>query len=94
MANQRIPVKEVLARLKKIEGQARGLQGMIEGGAPCPDILTQVAAVTAAVKRVGALIMEGYLEECLEKTPEKLTAGERDRLKEFHQAFSRYLHHS
>ena len=44
--------KDVLLRLKKIGGQVRGLQKMVEGEVPCPDILTQVAAVTSAVKKV------------------------------------------
>ncbi len=42
--------KEVLLRLKRIEGQVRGLQRMVEEETPCADILTQVSAVTAAMK--------------------------------------------
>lgn len=84
------PKKEVLMRLKRIEGQIRGLQRMVEEDVPCPDILTQVAAVTAAIKKVGAVIVQTYMTECLEKTEE---AGSRraDRLKDFHKAISRYI---
>ena len=49
--------KDVMMRLKRIEGQIRGLQGMVEKQVPCPDILTQVAAATAAIKKVGTAII-------------------------------------
>ena len=53
--------KDVLLRLRRIEGQIRGLQRMVEKGIPCPDILAQVAAVTAAVKKVGTVIVQTYM---------------------------------
>ena len=43
-------------RLRRIEGQVRGIQQMVENGVPCADILTQVAAATAAMKKSG----QGY----------------------------------
>ena len=61
------PRKDVLMRLRRIEGQVRGVEKMVEDGAPCSDILTQVAAVTSAVKKVGLVMVQGYLEECMEK---------------------------
>jgi len=60
--------KEVLARLRRIEGQIRGIQRMVEEEMPCLDILTQVAAVTSAIKRVGTFIVHTYMKECMEKT--------------------------
>ena len=60
--------KAVLMRLRRIEGQIRGLQRMVEEGAPCSEILTQVAAVTSATKKVSMAIVQGYMEECLAKT--------------------------
>lgn len=83
--------KEVLLRLKRIEGQVRGLQRMIEEGVPCSDILTQVAAVTAAIKRVGTVIVQSYMEECLEKTHKGRSVKHGETLKDFHKAVSRYI---
>jgi DNA-binding FrmR family transcriptional regulator len=83
--------KDVLMRLKRIEGQIRGLQRMIEEGVPCADILTQVAAVTAATKKVGMVMVETYMEECLERTENKGGAKRLSALKDFKQAMSRYI---
>ncbi|MBP9011894.1 MAG: metal-sensitive transcriptional regulator, partial [Syntrophaceae bacterium] len=49
--------KRVLNRLKRIEGQIRGLEKMVEKEAPCADILTQLYAATAAMKKTGAAII-------------------------------------
>jgi DNA-binding FrmR family transcriptional regulator len=55
----------VLSRLKKIEGQIRGLQGMVSEEKNCEDILTQVRAAQSALKAVSALILKNYLMKCL-----------------------------
>ncbi len=82
--------KEILLRLKRIEGQVRGLAGMIERKAPCLDVLTQVGAVTAAMKKVGAFVLQAYLEECL--AGESSAKGEtKENLREFQRAVSRYI---
>jgi CsoR family transcriptional regulator, copper-sensing transcriptional repressor len=53
------------ARLKKIEGQVRGLQRMVDEGRYCPDILTQIASVHAALRGVGKLLMRNHLQHCV-----------------------------
>jgi DNA-binding FrmR family transcriptional regulator len=83
--------KEILLRLKRIEGQIRGLQRMVEEEIPCPDILTQVAAATAAIKKVGTVIIQTYMEECLEKTLKEPRVKREWTLKEFQKAISRYI---
>ncbi len=45
-----------MRRLRRIEGQVRGLEGMIERAEPCPSILTQVAAVEGAVKQIARIV--------------------------------------
>ncbi len=55
----------ILARLKKIEGQVRGLQRMVEEDRYCVDILNQVAAVEAALNRVGLMLLEGHVKGCM-----------------------------
>ncbi|MDR7071262.1 metal-sensing transcriptional repressor [Fictibacillus barbaricus] len=52
-------------RLKKIEGQIRGLQKMIEEDRYCIDILVQISAVNAGLKRVGFQLMEQHTKHCL-----------------------------
>jgi DNA-binding FrmR family transcriptional regulator len=83
--------KEILLRLRRIEGQLRGLQRMVEGGIPCADILTQVAAVTAAIKKVGMVVVKTYMEECLDKTRKHPGAKREEALKDFQKAVSRYI---
>jgi DNA-binding FrmR family transcriptional regulator len=83
--------REVLLRLRRIEGQLRGIQGMVEEGVSCPDILTQVAAVTAAIKKVGAVIVQTYMEECLEKTQKGPGIKQGETLRDFQKAVSRYI---
>lgn len=55
----------ILERLRKIEGQVRGLQRMVEEDRYCVDILTQVAAVRAALDKVGLMLLEGHTRGCV-----------------------------
>ncbi|MFB3884006.1 MAG: metal-sensitive transcriptional regulator [Thermodesulfobacteriota bacterium] len=90
MVNEK-PKKEVLLRLKRIEGQIRGIQRMVEEEIPCPEILTQVAAATAAIKKVGTAIVQEYMEECLEKTQKGSGIRQGENLRDFRKAVSRYI---
>lgn len=56
---------DIQKRLRRIEGQVRGIQKMIDEEKTCTDIITQVAAVRAAVNRVGGLILEKYSMNCI-----------------------------
>lgn len=85
------PRKEVLMRLRRIGGQVRGLEKMVAAGAPCPEVLTQVAAVTAAVKKAGQVMVQGYLQECLEQARKQKGKGPGEPLKELQQAIARYI---
>lgn len=67
MDEQKIETKEdMLKRLRRIEGQVKGIQKMIEEDKYCVDILTQVAAVRAAINKVGSLILEKHSMTCIE----------------------------
>jgi len=83
--------KEVLLRLRRIEGQIRGLQRMVEGAVPCADVLTQVAAATAAMKKVGTVVVKAYMEECLDETQKRLGAKRENALRDFQKAVSQYI---
>ena len=72
MAGYEMHKDDYLARLKRIEGQVRGLQGMLERleAEPgcddlCEGVLTQILAVRAAVEQVGVLIMELHMRRCV-----------------------------
>ncbi|MBI4545915.1 MAG: metal-sensitive transcriptional regulator [Gemmatimonadetes bacterium] len=56
---------QALARLKRIEGQVRGLQRMVAEGRYCADVLTQVSSVHEALRGVGKLLMRNHLEHCV-----------------------------
>jgi DNA-binding FrmR family transcriptional regulator len=56
--------QNILSRLRKIEGQVRGLQGMVSGGKECEQILTQLRAAQSALKSVGTLLVKSYLMKC------------------------------
>jgi DNA-binding FrmR family transcriptional regulator len=59
--------KDVMARMKRIEGQVRGIQRMIEEGKECEDILVQVRAVRSALRSATTQIMRRYLLRCNEQ---------------------------
>lgn len=59
---------EAITRLRRIEGQIRGLQRMLEEGQDCEAILTQLMAARAALDKAGLFIVERHLDECLRGT--------------------------
>jgi len=56
---------KIQTRLKKIEGQVRGVQKMLDNGSSCSDVLIQIAAIKSAVNKVGTLVFENHAQECL-----------------------------
>ncbi len=59
--------KKVIRRLRRIEGQIRGLQRMIEEGGYCEDVLIQLSAVKSAIESLSVAVMESYLKHCFVK---------------------------
>lgn len=55
----------VLGRLKRIEGQVRGMVRMVEEGKTCEDILVQIGAAKAALHKTGQTILEAHLHHCI-----------------------------
>ena len=64
-----------LKRLKRLEGQVRGIARMVEEDRYCVDVLTQIAAVRAALKGVEKLVIDDHAAHCIE---DALTSGDRD----------------
>ncbi|MGN0557269.1 MAG: metal-sensing transcriptional repressor [Acutalibacteraceae bacterium] len=57
--------KTLINRLKRIEGQIRGIRGMVERDAYCTDILTQSAAVSAALAAFSRKLLETHIKTCV-----------------------------
>ncbi|MDD3364808.1 MAG: metal-sensitive transcriptional regulator [Syntrophomonas sp.] len=62
------PRKSVISRLRRIEGQVRGVQRMIEEEADCGEILNQIAAIKSAVNHAGIVIFENHARQCINKS--------------------------
>lgn len=74
----------LLRRLKRIEGQVRGLQKMIEDERYCIDVLTQVAATTAALDGVALGVLEDHVRHCVRE-------GGDEKVDELMAALSRFV---
>ena len=59
--------RALMTRLKRIEGQVRGLQGMVERNAYCPDILIQVSAVTNALNSFSKELLSSHIRGCVKR---------------------------
>jgi DNA-binding FrmR family transcriptional regulator len=56
---------KILARLRRIEGQVRGVQGMVERDQYCIDVLTQLSSIIAAARATGLLVLEDHIRGCV-----------------------------
>jgi len=65
----------LLKRLRRIEGQVRGVEKMIVDGRDCESLVTQLAAVRSAVESVGALVLNNYMKLCFRKDTEAESAS-------------------
>ena len=57
--------KDLMNRLKRIEGQVRGVEGMLENNAYCMDILMQVSAITSALNSFNKALMSNHMRTCV-----------------------------
>ena len=81
--------KNLLLRLRRIEGQVRGLQKMVDEDQYCIDILTQISSVMAATKKVGLIILDDHIHGCV-KDAVKQEGGE-DSIDELITALERFM---
>lgn len=77
-------------RLKRIEGQVRGLQRMVDEEAYCVDLLTQISSSVSALEKVGSLLLKDHVEHCVRRSIED---GDRadERIEELTAAVERFL---
>lgn len=74
--------KAVIRRLRRIEGQIKGIEKMVEEDQFCGDILTQVSAARSALNSAGGLILENYIKVCIRAYIEKNGDQDLDKLVE------------
>lgn len=73
--------KSILNRLKRTEGQLRGIQKMIEAEQDCSDVITQLSAVRSSVDRIMGIIVAENLKNCLEH-PDKDAANQEEKIQQ------------
>lgn len=78
----------LISRLNRIEGQVRGIKGMIENDKYCDDVLNQIASVQSALNSVGKLLLEHHMKSCV---IERLQAGDTEVLSELMTTMNRLI---
>lgn len=71
--------KNLVTRLNRIEGQVRGIKGLIEKDTYCDDVITQISATQAALNSVAKILLEGHMKNCV---AERIQDGDMDVLDE------------
>lgn len=77
---------DVVTRLRRIEGQVRGIEAMVSARAPYTEVLTQIAAVRAALHAAGMALIDSLVYECLE-----VDDPDRDDARELATALRRFV---
>jgi DNA-binding FrmR family transcriptional regulator len=72
--------EQLLARLRRIEGQVRGIERMVEEDRYCIDVLTQISAAQAALEKVALGLLDGHARECVLPADGQLQADRTDEL--------------
>ncbi len=82
---------DYLKRLRRIEGQVRGLQAMIERDEYCIDVLTQISSVTKALQSVGLGLLDEHIRHCVREAAEESEAAGDEKVDEAVAAVARLL---
>ncbi len=78
-------------RLKRIEGQVRGIQRMVDEEAYCVDILTQIGSVVSASEKVATILLKDHVEHCVRESIEKGGLEAAEKIEELTAAVERFL---
>jgi DNA-binding FrmR family transcriptional regulator len=77
-------------RLRRIEGQVRGVQRMVEEEAYCVEVLTQIGSVVSALEKVGTILLKDHVEHCVRESIEKGQDAD-EKIEELTTAVERFL---
>ena len=75
MAEENISQEVLINRLRRIEGQVRGIQRMIESGRDCESVITQLTGARSAIDSVGALVLNNYMRFCFREAEQEDAEG-------------------
>ncbi len=81
-------LRDLMNRLKRIEGQVRGLQRMLDEGAYCPEILTQAAAANSAINSFCRVLLANHLRTCVTRD---IRAGREDAVDELMETLRKLM---
>ena len=82
--------EKIQNRLRRIEGQVRGVQRMVDEEVYCVDILTQLGSIVSASEKVALLLLKDHVEHCVRESIEKGEAGD-EKIEELTSAVERFL---
>ena len=82
--------EKIHKRLRRIEGQVRGLQRMVDEEAYCVDVLTQISSIVSAAEKVGLLLLKDHVEHCVRDSIEKGNDAD-EKIEELTAAVERFL---
>ena len=80
--------KDLMNRLKRIEGQVKGVQRMLEENAYCPDIMVQVAAINRALNSFNKVLLAEHLKTCV---VDDIKAGREDTIEELTETLKKVM---
>ena len=83
--------EKLQTRLRRIEGQVRGIQRMVEEEAYCVDILTQIGSVVSASEKVATILLKDHVEHCVRESIEKGGLEADEKTEELTAAVERFL---
>ncbi len=91
MAGYSASKEDLIKRLKRAEGQVRGIQRMVEDDVYCIDILTQVSAATKALETVALSLLDDHLNHCVAEATSQGGAVAEDKIREASAAIARLV---
>ena len=83
--------EDYLKRLRRIEGQVRGISRMVEEDVYCIDVLTQISAANSALKSVALLLLDDHLNHCVKQATQEGGAVSDEKLTEVSAAITRLV---
>ena len=82
--------EKIQNRLRRIEGQVRGVQRMVDEEAYCVDVLTQISSIVSALEKAGAIFLKDHVEHCVRESIEKGEDAD-EKIEELTAAVERFL---
>ena len=82
--------EKIQNRLRRIEGQVRGLQRMVDEEAYCVDVLTQISSIVSAMEKVGTMLLKDHVEHCVRESIENGEDAD-EKIEELTSAVERFL---